>query len=32
MKKKANEKELWTNLLVFKQREDIGVKADYVFF
>ena len=32
MKKKAKEKELWTNLLVFKQREDIGVKADYVFF
>ena len=30
MKKK--EKELSTNLLVFKQREDIGVKADYVFF
>ena len=32
MKKKAKEKELWTNLSVFKQREDVGVKADYVFF
>ena len=38
MKKKATEKERWSleivawTTLAFKQREDIGVKADYVFF